>query len=382
MSTASQNTVDYSTLEGSFNNIEVKLVKDTTTPTRLVRGVEFPIIYNVETNPPNVTAEDRRTAIENVFKDLGEANVFQKVLNRHGQIVVQNLNSTDPELYSKVTQAAFGKLHHPFEQIGVLGAPRKDVAENVTSVNGDIAGKKLYAHQEFSRFKEYPSVISFFSQVSPPADLQGNTGQSTTVHATELFDRVNAKYPEFIEELATKGLYIFQSWYPDGTHSSWASKFAFGRDFEEGDDLETQKSKAIKIAQEHVSDHVEFLKDNSFRVHQHTKPVKVHPYTKWPIIFSSIPTFYAPHYFDKSSPRIISYDNGEEIPDKFLDFLLEQSIDIEFIHKYNDGDLVLIDNYLVYHGRETYEGKRDILASFWDENEKPPIKDYQLGISV
>lgn len=347
-----------------------KLIKVTDKNSRNIRGTEFPIKYHLdyEGNPSY-----RTSAIEGLFEDLGNQNEFRSILDRHGQVIIKNLGSTDADLYSRLIEKAFHKDHTPFDQVGVLGASRKDVSDNVTTVNPLSAPNNIYGHQEFSRFDSYPTVLSFFSQISVKSLLTNkqNLGQSITLHATELFDRVNEKYPKFIEDLHKKGLYLSQIWkYPDDPGSldySWLANYAFGKDINEHDLLDIKKEKAIKLASERVSKDVEFLEDNSLLIHQHTKPIRIHPRNNLPIIFSSLPTYYAPHYFDKSKPLTIRYDDGSSIPEEYLDFLFETAVDIEYTHTFEDGDLLIIDNYLVYHGRNPYDGKREVLASFWDE---------------
>ena len=60
------------------------------------------------------------------------------------------------------------------------------------------------------------------------------------------------------------------------------------------------------------------------------------------------------------------YGDGSPIPREYLDKLIEV-IDKEAIPLLLDeGDLLLVDNFQVSHGREPWEGDRLILVSMWE----------------
>lgn len=61
------------------------------------------------------------------------------------------------------------------------------------------------------------------------------------------------------------------------------------------------------------------------------------------------------------------YQNDEPIPVEKLKELLRISFEIEYKHDWEEGGLILIDNYLVSYGRNPwYEGDRIIYVSMRD----------------
>jgi hypothetical protein len=60
------------------------------------------------------------------------------------------------------------------------------------------------------------------------------------------------------------------------------------------------------------------------------------------------------------------YGDDSPIPREYLDKLIE-AIDKEEIYlTLQDGDLLLVDNFQVSHGRQPWVGDRLVLVSMWD----------------
>lgn len=376
---------------GIYNGTVIKFSKVALPGGRVVRGVDFPVALKLTFTDleGNCVKEDDKSLYSSIGKFVYELSsqhdYFKKLVRKHGALAIKGLGSTNPENFATfVDQLAKGSELVQYEQNGVAH-PRQNIAKNVTTVNKSTGFKRLYAHQEFSRFKQYPSILTFFAKV--PAE---NGGNETLTHGGELFDKVNEKYPEFVRKTLEKGIYLTQTWpyekdLGDGLTYSWKATHSFGKLIEDGDDLETQKAKAAKVCTEKVVEDFEWTSDNGLKLNEHTQPMRIHPYTKKPVLFSSLPTYHQKykhelkHASDPSSvDPPITFDDGEEIPMKYLDYMLDQSIELCFEYKFEPGDIVFVDNYQTYHGRTAYGSQtREVLASFWDDVEKnkllPPI---------
>ncbi|CDK27785.1 unnamed protein product [Kuraishia capsulata CBS 1993] len=386
-------------LTGVYNSKLVKLVKKPLKGSKLVRGKEYPIGLDLVVESQDGTLSGLDIAeVNQFFQDLGESGTLLQLITEHGLVIIQNLNSTDPEHYSQIVNSFFkAQQYHEFEQVGLL-AVREKVKKAVSTVgNDDKLNKnlgKLSAHQEFSRYLDYPHVLTFFAEKAPK--LGG--GQSTTTHATELFDRVVNKFPEFIRDLYEKqGNHVSQkfSYKVSGESKfkiSWTDEGAFGKyitqEEKDSEDIEAMKAKAVRLANERVSKNVEFDEHHDLILHQTSDIVQIHPLTKNPIIFSSLPTYYGGYYKAKKgktedeisqlTPPPLSYGDGDLIPEKYLDYLFEQSQELEYTHDFADGDILFLDNFSVYHGRNPYtRGDRTILASFWEQKDSSRPKPYK-----
>lgn len=379
-------------IERVVDGYNVKLVKQPFAKARIVRGIEFPLVLkfiikgeanDIQSDNNNRESEKYNAVAKFAFIISTESNFFQNLIHKHGAVVLQGFNSTDPHHFAQfIGKLAQGSQLVPYEQHGVAH-PRVNIAENVTSVNSSRGTQRLYAHQEFSRFKKYPKLLTFFAK---RPTISG--GEETLVHAGELYDAVNLRYPQFIDEIIKKGVYLSQTWplaepLPNGKVYSWKAPHSFGSSIKNEDNLEIAKQKAAQVCKEHVVDEFEWTENHGLKLHEYTQPIRKDPYSGTPIFFSSLPTYYQKYKAlsggdgqDSCTEAPIRYNNGDSIKAEYLDYLLDQSIELAVVYKFEESDIVLVNNYLSYHGRISYGNQpREILASFWDdvpENKRTP----------
>ena len=68
--------------------------------------------------------------------------------------------------------------------------------------------------------------------------------------------------------------------------------------------------------------------------------------------------------FDEQDlPRNAYFGDGSPIPDSDLDLIREAYRTSEVAFPWRQGDVLLLDNMLVAHGRNPYQGARRILAA-------------------
>lgn len=60
------------------------------------------------------------------------------------------------------------------------------------------------------------------------------------------------------------------------------------------------------------------------------------------------------------------YGDGTPIPREYLEKLANISEDLEINLSLEEGDLLLVDNFQVSHGRKPWKGERRILVSMWE----------------
>lgn len=67
---------------------------------------------------------------------------------------------------------------------------------------------------------------------------------------------------------------------------------------------------------------------------------------------------------DSSDEALLTFGNGEKIPNEAIDALVDLSRRFIYPVRWQDGDVALVDNYRVMHGRYPYSGsrKREVLV--------------------
>jgi hypothetical protein len=66
----------------------------------------------------------------------------------------------------------------------------------------------------------------------------------------------------------------------------------------------------------------------------------------------------------------IFFGDGSTIPIKDMKIVIKLADQLTFDLEWETGDIALIDNYLVMHGRRPYKGDRRVLASLASVNKK------------
>ncbi|KAF6009515.1 hypothetical protein HII12_003058 [Brettanomyces bruxellensis] len=292
----------------------------------LVNGYEFPVAYKVKSEgEQSISTED----VAQLLKNKAEEGFFRNILDKNGAIVLR-LGNIDPNVISKYVEAiGYGSKLVPFVQNGST-AERTQITNVLTTANEGPGGIEIYQHNEFSRFKTYPSTLFFAC-----TEYTAKGGETPIVHGAETF--------EDVKQLDGRIIILLEEQFSLKIH--WSK----------------ERRKAGKVCFDHISEDFEWDKDNNLDVKEHTEPVKLYNNgdKKYGVLFNSIPTFYGDIRDKKNSygkTTEISYDDNEEpISHEDLDLILQSSLDTEYNHNWVPGDLAIINNYQVSHGRKAME---------------------------
>ena len=152
--------------------------------------------------------------------------------------------------------------------------------------------------------------------------------------------------------------------------------------------MATKKAKA-EIQAARLTPHFWWRENEQLEVHQHVPAVRRSPGTGRPVWFNSLAGRYGtafdrgatdPPYKGDDGMVFLpaTYTDGEAIPKKYLHRTWELSKEVQVVVKTQPGDLALVDNFQVSHGRAPWlKGERKILVSMWD-TDKPEerVLDY------
>lgn len=353
---------------------------------RVVHGNIFPLVLQIVSNSNHpITLESSATAL----RDLSERGITTDLLNKHACVIFRGCPDSSAKAFSTLVHASEeGRGHEPYDQIGLAGS-RTVHDKEVFSASEAPPNLWIHQHNEYSRYTKFPSNIHFFCHV--PAQ-QG--GESPFAHSAELYDRINAEMPEFVKEIAERGINSPDIYRAPGKEAknfifTWAGPLAFGRDIDPvNDDMATKKAKA-EIQVRRLTPHSWWREDDQLEVHQHVPAVRRHPATGKPVWFNSMCGRYGtaydrgatdPPYLGDDGMLFLpaSYTDGEAIPKKYLHRCWELSKEILVPVKTEAGDLALVDNYQCSHGRAPwFTGERKILVSMWDTTKsEEKILDY------
>ena len=315
------------------------------------------------------TEVDLNAGIE-IIKSLQRQNILTKKLSEHGVLLLRGLPIHDAQDFSKVAHA-FG--YKPHELLGGI-AHRPLLAPNVVPANELAKEEQIYSHSESTITPHSPSYVFFYAHRAPEKG-----GEGSVASCLELFQRAQQEMPEFMSELAERGM-LYTVTYQLGKPATGYSALeeAFGR-IDEGLDAKTMRAQVeAQIARYGRGKNTTWQWTDTSLILKHRLPaLRTHPDTKFPAFFTGIAAYYkivmANRASGKAFPRQ-QFGDGTPIPEKYLERLVEITEDIRVLHKWQQGDLLVYDNLLTQHGREPWEGKQEdrvVMASFFDADWVP-----------
>lgn len=317
------------------------------------------------------TAPELDTVVKTIQSLQGQDGILTKKLAVHGTLLFRGLPIHSAEDFSKFAHA-FG--YSPHEIIGIV-VDRPLLAPNVAPANEAPKEVLIYNHNESPQVPHAPEYIFFYCHSAPKEG-----GETPISSSLELFQRAQEEIPNFISELAEKGIqsrvtYKVEKQYAGGS----TLKQAFGKEINDGDDEATRRAKIEhQIRRYGRGEHTtwEWADDGQTLILTHRLPaIRTQPASGLPTLFTGLAAYYknflAPDSPNAGRKNVTQqlFGDGKPIPEHYLQKLAAITDDIRVLHKWQQGDVLVYDNVIAQHGRQPWEGRQEdrvILASLWD----------------
>ncbi|EXJ78584.1 hypothetical protein A1O1_08985 [Capronia coronata CBS 617.96] len=319
-------------------------------------------------------AEVDLDTVVNSMKSLqARDGTLTKLLARHGTLLFRGLPIHNAQDFSKFAHA-FG--YQPHEIIGIV-VDRPLLAPNVAPANEAPKEVLIYNHNESPQVPHAPEYIFFYSHRAP--EKGGETPISSSL---ELFHRAQQEIPEFITELAEKGILSKVAYKVDKQYAGGSTlKQAFGKEIQDGDDEATRRAKIeAQIVRYNRGKHTtwEWSEDGSITLTHRLPAIRTQPETNLPTLFTGLAAIWKNNKSGETQGRRNNtqqlFGDGTPIPDKYLGHLAKITDEIRVLHKWQRGDVLVYDNIIAQHGRQPWEGEqsdRVVLASLFDGEKVP-----------
>jgi alpha-ketoglutarate-dependent taurine dioxygenase len=297
--------------------------------------------------------------------------ILTKQLATNGTMLFRGLPIHGAHDFSRFAHA-FG--YKPHEIIGIV-VDRPVLAPNIAPANEAPKEVLVYNHNESPQVPHAPEYIFFYCHKAPHTG-----GESPISSSLELFHRAQQEIPEFIRELAEKGILSRVTYKVDQQYKGGATlKQAFGKLVESDDDEATRRSKIeAQIARYGRGKHTtwEWTDDGGLVLEHRLPAIRTQPQTGLPLLFTGLAAYYKNAKVNGAGRNITQqlYGDGTPIPEKYLEHLAKITDEIRVLHKWQQGDVLVFDNVIAQHGREPWEGEqgdRVIMASLFDGDQVP-----------
>jgi alpha-ketoglutarate-dependent taurine dioxygenase len=277
---------------------------------------------------------------------------IQTHLLKHGGILFRNFNIFSPELFEQFVIASSAGLLSYKER----SSPRTQISNNIYTSTDYPADQSIFLHNENSYQHTWPLKIFFFCLT--PA-IQG--GETPIADCRKVLDRIDPKIRQrFIE----KGWMLVRN-FRDGLSLTWQSVFQT-----ENKDVVENYCRGAGIETRWRGD--------GLQTRQARQAVSRHPVTGEMVWFNHAAFFHISTLEPSAQEVLLAGSGEEELPNNtyygdgspieisVLEEIREAYRREAVSFSWQEGDLLMLDNMLVAHGRNPYVGRRKILVAMAD----------------
>jgi alpha-ketoglutarate-dependent taurine dioxygenase len=237
-------------------------------------------------------------------------------------------------------------------------SPRTKVGDNVYTSTEYPAEYVISMHNELSYAHAWPSRLLFTCAVAPATG-----GATPVVDGTLWLASLDAE----VREAFAGGVRYTQNLHGGrGLGKSWQQTF------------ETEDQDEVEAFLGETAAEWTWLRDGTLRVSQHRPSTIRHPLTGDEVWFNQADQWHPAGLGDETAaalakvlpadelPQNVTFGDGSPIPAEYVTQIRDRGLDGAVDVDWHRGDLLLIDNVLVGHGRRAYTGDRRILVAMSD----------------
>lgn len=307
---------------------------------KIFDGKPFPLVLGAE------TLDDLESAL--AWAKEQSSKIEQQLLD-NGAIVLRGFPLRSPEDFDVFVKAFGGE---PLEYVGGA-APRTVVTGNVFTANEAPPDKLIPFHHEMAQVPTFPSRLFFYCDVAPSSG-----GQTPLALSHLVYKRMRELHPQFVDRLETEGV-RYTRVLPDGDDPSSAIGRGWQSTFLTEDQAEAERKARAQGTE------VEWLEDRCLRTVTACLPaVRLEERTGRKTWFNSIIAAYRGWRDSRNcAEKAVSFGNGDPMPADVMDDLDRVFQDLAVAVTWQAGDVIIVDNRLVLHSRNTFTPPRRILAA-------------------
>jgi alpha-ketoglutarate-dependent taurine dioxygenase len=275
--------------------------------------------------------------------------LVEEYVQKHGAILFRGFGIRTTANFEQFIRASAGELLEYADQT----SPRHKVSGNVYTSTDYPASQSIFLHNESSYAAVWPLRIFFFC-VSP-ADEGGETPIADV-------RKVLSRIPAYIKErFAEKGWMLVRN-FGAGIGLPWQTVF------------QTTEQKAVEDYCRQGGITFEWKSSGQLRTRQIRKAIVNHPRTGEPVWFNHATFFHSStvqadirqmllsQYSERQLPYQTYYGDDSEIEPETLETLRAAYQQETVTFTWQAGDILMLDNMLVAHGRNPFTGPRKIVA--------------------
>jgi alpha-ketoglutarate-dependent taurine dioxygenase len=282
----------------------------------------------------------------------GRRGDIEQHLHRHGAILFRGFDMTDLRNFnSSVDVISGGAVPYLFR-----ASPRTQIDQqfNIYTSTDYPAGEKIFPHNEHAYSPVFPLHLYFHCQI--PAT---GGGQTPLIGTRSVMARIR---PDVLGAFRSRRVLYVRN-FGEGLGLHWHTVF------------QTRERSEVDAYCRSVGIETEWRSGDRLRTRQVSPAIVRHPMTQEPLWFNHVTFFNArslperaragltERYGPYDLPQNTFYGDGGEIEPEVIEHLRRIYLDGLTSFEWRSGDVLLLDNMLTAHARNSFVGPRRILTA-------------------
>lgn len=302
----------------------------------------FPLLLDSNLSSPNRLELDK-------WLGASRLNLLEK-LSKHGAILFRGFGVQSDKDFDEFIQGF--QLNNFTYAESLSNAVRHNRTERVFTANEAPADVSIFLHHEMAQTPIYPSKLFFYCE-----NAAASGGATPLCRSDILLQELQKEVPDFVRDCEEKGV-KYSNVMPaeddpeSGQGRSWRSTLST-------ENKTTAESKLATLGYEW-----QWQDDGSLRVTS-PKLSAVRELADGRKVFFNqlIAAFRGWKDSRNVTEKSIRFGDGTDINVDAMAIAIELGDNLSFDIPWQTGDVALVDNYLVMHGRRPFQGERRVLAS-------------------
>lgn len=278
-------------------------------------------------------------------------SLLDNCLLKHGGVLLRNFNLHSVSEFNRIVHA----LSSDLLDYVYRSTPRTKLGGKIYTATEYPADRVIPLHNENSYSRSWPKKIFIFSAI-----VASDGGATPIADSRKVYKKID---PQVKDKFEKHGVMYTRN-YTNGIDLSWQEVFQT-----------EEKTEVEKYCKEN---YIEFEWKSGIpelTTRQTCQATLVHPVSGESVWFNQAHLFHISSLDEESRislikemgeeniPRNASYGNGEPFEVEVLDHIRDVYAQEKVKFEWHKGDIMILDNVLMAHGREAYKGERKVAVA-------------------
>jgi alpha-ketoglutarate-dependent taurine dioxygenase len=279
-----------------------------------------------------------------------QSAALMEQLATHGAILFRGCGVADAQAFDDFV-AGFDLPNFPYNE-SLSNAVRHNCTPRVFTANEAPRDVEIFLHHEMAQTPYFPSHLFFFCEQAAAAG-----GATPLCRSDVLLKKLSEQLPDFVARCRAHGARYSLTMPAEADATSGQ-----GRSWRQTLAVDTKEAAEVRLAS--LEYDWQWLPDGAIRTTTPALSLIRNAPSGNEVFFNQLIAAFCGWQDQRNErTRSVTYGDGSAFDDADVQAAVEIAYDLVFDLPWESGDVALIDNHQVMHGRRPFSGQRSVLAS-------------------